>query len=327
MSRALRQDGFTMVELLLVCVISLVIFGATMTAWVSMVHSDTAATSQRDNVETARQALDRASRQLRNLANPTVNAVTTVDRAADYDLIFQTSDPAKTWVRYCLQTDGPATPAAGILWENESPNSTTSSGGTLTNPMRGACPGTGWSTSRRVVTGVSNQAGGVDRNVFDYRCAPGAPVPCPVTTADYTKITSVGIDLWVDANPNDRVHEMHVSSGVFLRNQNEAPTAFVSSPPSIVGSRRVLLNGSGSSDPEGRTLDYFWFATDPSTLPEMTTTACTGAFPSAVWQGVTFNKLFAATEGAAGTAKTFYLVVRDPGCLTDTYPITVTIPA
>ena len=51
-------------------------------------------------------AIDRAARQLRNLANPTVTATTTIDRADDYDFIFQTSDPARTWVRYCLEPGG-----------------------------------------------------------------------------------------------------------------------------------------------------------------------------------------------------------------------------
>src|SRR5215211_1101137 len=74
MSRALRRDdGFTMIELLLVCVISLVVFGATVTAWTSIYRSNRALESQQDNAESARVALDRAARQLRNLANPTVS--------------------------------------------------------------------------------------------------------------------------------------------------------------------------------------------------------------------------------------------------------------
>ena len=64
--------------------------------------------------------MDRATRQLRNLANPTVNSTTTIDRATDYDLIFQTSDPAKTWVRYCLDTSGSAGVNHATLWEAES---------------------------------------------------------------------------------------------------------------------------------------------------------------------------------------------------------------
>jgi type II secretory pathway pseudopilin PulG len=322
-THARRQDGFTMVELLLVCVISLIVFGATLTAWLSVVHSNTAADRQRDNVDTARQAMDRATRQLRNLANPTVNAITTIDRATDYDLIFQTSDPAKTWVRYCLQTSGDGTSQNNAtLWEAES------AGSAINDDMRAGCPGlvaaagTGWETARRVVTGVTNQAGNIDRDIFDYRCAVGAPTTCPVDDDEYTKITTVGIDLWVDAVPGDIAKEMHVSSGVFLRNQNEAPTAAMSSNPA--GSRRVLLNGGGSTDPEGRTLEYFWFETDPTSLPELKTTGCSAPFPSAVWEGVTYNKHF---PPGAPSPQTFYLVVRDPGCLISTTSLSVEIPA
>jgi type II secretory pathway pseudopilin PulG len=319
-----REEGFTMVELLLVCVISLIVFGATLSAWLSVVRANGVAERQRDNVETARQAMDRAARQLRNLANPTVNATTTIDRATDYDLIFQTSDPAKTWVRYCLQTSGGGASAdSAFLWEAESP------GAAITPEMRGSCPGAtgagpppGWATWRKVVTGVTNQAGGIDRNVFEYRCAVGSPSTCPVDDGEYTKITTVGIDLWVDAVPGDTAREVHVSSGVFLRNQNEAPEAAMSVSP--IGPRRVLLNGGGSSDPEGRTLEYFWFDTDPTALPELTSTPCSTPFPSAVWQGVTFNKLFPV---GVSSPQTYYLVVRDPGCLISTTSLPVTIPA
>ncbi len=311
-----REDGFTMVELLLVCVISLIVFGATLTAWLSVVNANSAADRQRDNVETARLAMDRATRQLRNLANPTVNSTTTIDRATDYDLIFQTSDPAKTWVRYCLAPSGGG---SSVLWEAESSKP-------VNAQMRAGCPGAtgagppqGWEKARQVVSGVTNQAGGVDRNIFNYRCAVGAPSTCPVNDTEYTKITTIGIDLWVDARPGDTASEMHVSSGVYLRNQNEAPTAAASVAP--VGPRRVLLNGGGSSDPEGRTLEYFWFDKNPSTLPELTSTACSTPFPSAVWQGVTFNKFF--PTGVA-SPQTYYLVVRDPGCLISTTSLSVT---
>ena len=319
-THARRQDGFTLVELLLVCVISLVIFGATLTAWLSVVRSNGHAERQRDNVDIARQSMDRATRQLRNLANPTVNSTTTIDRATDYDLIFQTSDPAKTWVRYCLDTSGSAGVNHATLWEAESP------GATLTTGMRSGCPGTtgapsGWATARQVVTGITNRTGNIDRDIFTYRCAPGAPTGCPTGTTQYTKITTIAIDLWVDAVLGDKAKELHVSSGVFLRNQNEGPTASVSSSP--IGARRVLLNGGGSTDPEGRTLEYFWFETDPSALPELTSTGCSAPFPSAVWQGVTYNKHFAT---GVSSPQTLYLVVRDPGCLISTTSISVTIP-
>jgi type II secretory pathway pseudopilin PulG len=308
MTRTLRrQDGFTMVELLLVCVISLVVFGATLTAWTSIYRSNRSLEHQNDNAESARVALDRAARQLRNLANPTVNAITTIDRATDYDFIFQTSDPSKTWVRYCLQTSGGGTSVNNAtLWEHESKSA-------ITAAMRVGCPNLTWTKSTAVVQGVTNQAGGVDRNVFDYECALAAGPSCPASAAEYSKITNVGMHLWVDADRTDRVSELNVTTGVFLRNQNEAPTASVSTPQRLQ-SLRYFLNGSGSSDPEGRTLEYFWFEGSPPTAAQIASTPCTQTFPGTAWQGVTYTKQF--DQADLNQSRTFYLLVRDPGCLT-----------
>jgi type II secretory pathway pseudopilin PulG len=310
-----REDGFTMIELLLVCVITLMIFGATLTAWTSIYRSNRALEGQQDNAEAARVALDRAARQLRNLANPTVNAITTIDRATDYDFIFQTSDPSKTWVRYCLQTSGGGSSLGNAtLWESESPTA-------ITAPMRAACPGTGWERQAGVVRGVTNQIGGIDRDVFRFECSVDAPASCPASTSEYSKITNVGIDLWVDSKAGDRVSELNVTTGVFLRNQNEAPTASVSTPQKLQ-SLRWLLNGSGSSDPEGRTLEYFWFEGTPPTAAQIASTPCTQEFPNTAWRGVTYIKKFSASD--LNQSRTFYLLVRDPGCLTHlSAPITI----
>jgi type II secretory pathway pseudopilin PulG len=308
MTRTLRrQDGFTMIELLLVCVLSLMIFGATLTAWTSIYRSNRAVEHQEDNAEAARVALDRAARQLRNLANPTVNAITTIDRATDYDFIFQTSDPSKTWVRYCLQTSGGGTSVENAtLWESESPSA-------ISAAMRASCPGSGWTRSAAVVQGITNQAGGIDRDIFTYECSVNAAATCPASTADYSKITNVGMDLWLDANRTDRVSELNVSTGVFLRNQNEGPTVSVSTPQRT-GTLRWFLNGSGSTDPEGRTLEYFWFEGTAPTAAEIAATPCTQEFAGTVWRGVTYAKKFEA--GDLNQSRTFYLLVRDPGCLT-----------
>lgn len=309
-SRLQRTEGFTLVEMLVVMAISLVVFGATLSAWVSVSHSNRALEGQEDNAEEARVSLDRATRQLRNLANPTVNAITTIDRATDYDFIFQTSDPSKTWIRYCLQTSGGGTsPSAGTLWENES-------GGSITSAMRGSCPGTGWTRSQRVVQHVTNVAGGVDRDIFTFECSVNAVAGCPSGTADYPKILNVGMNLWVDGNTKDKVTERNVSTSVYLRNQNEGPTARVSAPTTLsVSGRRYLLNGSGSTDPEQRTLEYFWFQGSPPSATDLANTSCTAAYPNTAWQGVTFTKTFDSST-PAGSFVDFYLLVRDPGCLT-----------
>ncbi len=223
MTRTLRREGgFTMIELLLVCITSLIIFGASVTAWTSIYGSNRALERQQDNAEAARVALDRAARQLRNLANPTVNAIKTIDRATDYDFIFQTSDPSKTWVRYCLQDSGVASPDNAILWESESAAAVNDN---MRGGLTGACPGTGWARSAAVTSGVTNTAGGIDRNVFEFECAVAAAATCPASDAEYSKIVNVGMNLWVDAVRTDRVSELNVTTGVFLRNQNEGPTA------------------------------------------------------------------------------------------------------
>jgi Tfp pilus assembly protein PilE len=186
MSRLREEHGFTVVEMLVVCVISVVIFGATMAAFTSFYGQNRLAESQSDNLDEARVALDREARQLRNLANPTYNATTTIARATDYDFAFQTSDPAKTWVRYCLDTTGAgASPKAGRLYMMESPTAT------LTAAMMGACPGTGWVSGgqgrKQIVSQhVTSKANGLDRDIFTYRCLPSAPSPCPSSSADYS---------------------------------------------------------------------------------------------------------------------------------------------
>jgi prepilin-type N-terminal cleavage/methylation domain-containing protein len=320
MRRYSQQHGFTLVELMLVCTLSLIIFGATLTAFTSLVRANRQEEHQRDNVEMARQTIDHAARQLRNLANPTYNATNTIDRAEATDFIFQTSDPAKTWVRYCLQTSGGgATPEDARLWEAESP------GSTLTAAMKGTCPGSGWTTTppRIVAQHVTNQSSGAGRDVFTYQCSPSQPVTCPATAAELPKVTSVRFDLFVDADRTDLVREMQVSTAVFLRNQNEAPTARVA-PPTYTGIRKILLNASASSDPEGRSLEYFWFKNAPPAASELAD--CTAKPPSAIWEGVLLSHQFPAADGPAGTTKQFWLVVRDPGCLIDTTTVSVVIP-
>ena len=51
--------------------------------------------------------------------------------------------------------------------------------------------------------------------------------------------------------------EQRLSTTVFLRNQNRAPTAGMTATPT--GSRHVLLNASASSDPDNDGLTYTWY--------------------------------------------------------------------
>ena len=318
--RRVRSDqrGFTLIEVMLVCVLFLIVTGATLTAFTSFTTSHRRTDIQHDQAEEARLGLDIAARQLRNLANPTTTATTTIARAEDYDFIFQTSDPAKTWVRYCLETTAPASPAKARLWEAESATAALAGG------MSGACPGTGWAKPPRIVTGnVSNRAGGVDRNVFDYECSPRWPATCPALAAEFPRITNVGIELYVDADTTDTIKEMRVSTAVFLRNQNEPPTA--SATWNRTAPKTIILNASGSVDPEGRTLQYYWFRDTAPTAADFPD--CNAAPANSLGEGITLTQKF--TE-ANDTPISYWLVVRDPGCLTATAiptPSPVKVPA
>ena len=245
------QRGFTLIEVMLVCSLFLVVVGATLTAFTAFTTNHRRAEIQVEQAENARRGLDVAARQLRNLANPTVTASTTIDRAEDYDFIFQTSDPAKTWVRYCLQTTGPASPNAARLWESESATAALSAGDAVGLPGNGL-----GELAHRVLEGLQ-PCRWCGPQLFEYECGPGAAATCPATTAEYARITNVGIELFVDNRVGDSLREMRVSTAVFLRNQNEPPVA--GATVTRKAPKTVVLNGSGSTDPEGRTLEFFWF--------------------------------------------------------------------
>ena len=314
MSTIRRDDGFTLIEMLVVCVISLVVFGATMTAFAVFYGQNRSAESQSDNLDEARVALDREARQLRNLANPVYNATGTIYLAGAFDFVFQTSDPAKTWVRYCLDA---STPTAGKLLMYESATSTLPSG------MTGPCVTSATPRPTVVTQHVTNNARGLSRKLFTYRCLPSAPAGCPVAAADYAKIATVTTHLWIDGNPRDRVKETDVASGVYLRNQNEAPTALVGTP-SKLGAHKVSLNGMGSSDPEGRTLDFYWFEDVAPTPADFAD--CTKKPATSIWEGPLLIQDFPAAQ--IGSTHTFWLVVRDPGCLISmSEPMAVTVPS
>jgi hypothetical protein len=129
----------------------------------------------------------------------------------------------------------------------------------------------------------------------------------------------VGAQLFIDTLPNDNVHEMQVSTAVYLRNQNQAPTASVTGPVRLAP-YKFMLNASGSSDPEGRTLDFHWYLdTEPTSAFNC------AAPPQDVWSGPTYINDFGA--GQVGTTHNLWVVVCDPGGLFDKkgpFPITVT---
>ena len=93
---------------------------------------------------------------------------------------------------------------------------------------------------------------------------------------------------------------------------NAAPTADAGDNFTIAGDYPVTLDGSGSSDPEHGSLTYAW--------------AQTGGTPSVTLSGAsTSAPTFTAPQVTANAALTFTLTATDPGGLSATDSVTVTV--
>jgi len=322
---SLRDDrGFTLVELLVAMTLSIVVLGATLTTFNKLYQGAHDNDARIDTAELARNALDVQARQLRNLAKRVSSPV--IDTVSDYDLIFQTADPSRTWVRYCLDTtSAQASTDRGWLWTGELAVADATVTTPVTAAMRGGCPGSGWSTTRVVADYVTNRQAGQDRSLFQYTCT--TATSCAADAATYDQIVNVAVETIVDSTPGTGPPEQRVASAVYLRNQNQAPVAsFVATPASA--SRTVVLNASASTDFEGRTMDYHWF---DDVLPAAASINCAQATvtgstaPRTLWgaagyigEGIALTHTFAALDGLAGTTRNIGLVVCDPGDRHDT---------
>ena len=305
--RIADERGFTLTEMIVVSALFLVVLTVALEAAGSFNRLNHQNQQLNDQVDRARRGIDRGVRQLRNLARRIEAPV--IARASSSDFIFQTSDPERTWVRYCtaVQPDDRT-----WLWSLTSPSA-------VTAEMSGACPGTGWARRDLVATNVTNYAAGRGFPLFTYSCVKTAPAGCPAGADDFGRIRTVGMDLLIDDDLTKRPQEARVTSGVYLRNQNERPVVDAKSRPS--GSRQVILNASASFDPEGRNLRFHWFR-----APAPSFTCDVPAPAQVLWTGVTYTHTFLPTEGAPGTLRPIELVACDPGGLQARVTIQVAIP-
>jgi type II secretory pathway pseudopilin PulG len=245
---AADERGMTLVEMLMVCILSVIVLGATLSAVETFERN--ARTNERVNEaqDNARNSLDRMARDLRNLASPIKESPDAVDRAAPQDVVFQSEGNTIAGganarnterVRYCLD-------AQGNLWRQIQTWTTatppaasadlTCPGKTLTQP------GGVWLKSSVVASSIVN---GNARPVFTYNAT---------TLKD---ITEVSATLWIDVNPATvKPPETTLQTSVYLRNQNRKPIAAFSAD---VVNGSVLLNASESTDPEEKSMTYTWF--------------------------------------------------------------------
>lgn len=287
MSRLRHEQGFTLPELLVGMMLMLIVMSASLTV-LDQFRTLSGRTDRRvDLQDDARRVTRQLARSLRNLAaSPDLPGV--VERAGAYDLVFRTVDKPRAdamantrnlkRVRYCLDA---STPTRGrLLEQTQRWNSATAPA----IPAATACPSAQWGPSRLVADRMTNRATGTDRPLWSYG----------QTTAG--QIASVKLNLFMNADPATRSREVALQTGLFLRNQNRAPAAVFTA--AVVGVRHILLNGSGSSDPEGQPLDFYWYAGGVEVGREM---------------------IFDYDAQTAGT-HVIRLEVRDPGGLGDQSP-------
>lgn len=307
--RLAADRGFTLIELLVAMSLMLVVLTATLNALDRTTKIQRRTEKSNDQQETVRLAIDRMATQLRNLASPTTSALKTIDRAGSYDLIFQTTDPNKQWVRYCL-ADGSNSPApfTGFvastasnerLWY-QTPNndflalSPAKSPSAVTSPasMTSTCPvaptangsGAGWLTATVAVDHITNKRNSLDRPVFTTN----------ITGADTSTITYVRGDLYNSfATLTNNPVETRLSTGLYLRNQNQSPTAAIQWQAGSGGgtTRTFQFNGTASSDPEGRTLQFLWYKGTPATA-----SATAAKLPSCATNSAADQTLTTGTE-------------------------------
>ena len=292
-----ERGEVTLTGLLVAMVLFLAVLGATLTLFAGSerVARDTA--TRNDAQDRARTASDTIARQLRNLASPTVDQPQAVERAKPREIVFKVVNPSGAptaanpanvkRVRFCLDS-------TGRLWKQEQTGDAAVTGtvpGGVAAPDDPSCSSTGWTAGRSqvIAQNIVNYTGTLTRPVFTYN------------SATLTAITSVRVTLFVDLDPTKRPAETRLSTGVFLRNQNRAPSAAFTVTQTIAG---LMLNGSLSTDPDGDPMTYCWYDANVTGVTPPTGSVCTAGHY--IGESITFHDLV-----ANGTQHVITLQVRD----------------
>jgi len=297
---AKHEGGFTLPELLVSMALMLMVLSATLGALDVFGSTTTRNQNLLRAQDTARLAIDRIARELRNGSAYSTDSSepSAIVRAGPWDLIVQTVNPAGGGgsntlnlmrVRYCLYTPTSTLYRQQQTWTTATPPLPIADTG---------CPGSNWGNSSVVATDIVNGGG---RRVFTYNN--GDANNTTQASPSLPDIASVRIGLWVDVNPGKAPAETQLNTGVFLRNKNRRPVADCTAAPT--GNNYVALNGSRSTDPEGGLLSFSW-ADGSTTIPG---------------GGGSLLSYQSPTTGS----HTFTVTVTDPGGLTATATCSATV--
>ena len=243
-----QRGQMSLIEMLVAMSIFVGVLGATLFTFQTFDTLNRRTVSRAASQDSARTSVDLLAKNLRNLASPTIEKPQAVDKATSFDLIFQTVDPVGPntganasnikRVRWCLD---PSNAANEKLYVQEQTWTTLS---TPPVPANGTCPASGWTTTNVIAANLTNNYNGQSRPLFAY------------DSATLTAVHEIHVDLYSDLDPASAPNETHITTGVFLRNQNAAPVGAFSY--ALQGSSAIVLNGSQSYDPEGGGLTYSW---------------------------------------------------------------------
>ena len=238
------EHGFSLVEVMLAMVLSLIVLGAALTTYIGFLKNGRETRLRADAQDVARVAMDRLSRDLRNQVSSTTPALVSLELALPNDMMFVTFDGAATGanakglrrVRYCLDSKAGQVPRLVLQTQ------TWTTAAVPAAPPPSACPAPNWPATRTLVSGVRNRS---DRPLWSYDS---------VADPAATTVLSVETTLRVAA-PDTNSSEAVLRSAVQLRNANRPPvSAFTVTP----GNGSAILNAAPALDPESQPLTYSW---------------------------------------------------------------------
>jgi prepilin-type N-terminal cleavage/methylation domain-containing protein len=323
MSALRRQDGFTLVELLVAMVASLIVFSATLTLLESYLRQSAAATKRLDAQDQARLAVDRIVRDLRNVSSP-LTTPKLLERATPYDVVFQTiGTPSGAnvsgiqRVRYCIPQDSSSGSASQEVliaqtqtWTTSTPAAnpwTSDPSQTIACPDLTFAPAAGQPVYTVLAQSVMNRYQQTSTYpAFSYNNGLDGN---SVAATDLPQVSTIQVNLRVNPTPSLSGATTQIQSSAYLRNKQHAPVAQFTY--TATGSGGVILNAGQSYSPDNEQLSYEW--------------ACTSSpCPSAGSLAIASNGLVSWQPGA-GTYTVALTVTDQTGVeTTTTQQVTVT---
>jgi hypothetical protein len=285
------EGGMTVIEVTMAAALLVVVLGAAIAPFDLLHRTERRTVNQNESQDNARNAVAVITRNLRNTSGQ--NRL--VNLASSYDMVIetvdQTSKPAGSQnarnaqrVRYCLDSSDPNNER---IW-SQSQTWTTATIPAVPSTM--SCPDPAWGNQKDLADHIVNRIGGQNRPVW---------IP---DSANVARISEMQMQLFVDFNPGRQPAEQELDSSVYFRNENQPPVSTFTYLVNANGS--VVLNATGSYDPEGSPITYQWFD---------------GSTP--IGQGLAFQ-----WNDATSGNHTITLTVTDSSGSADSTSATVTVP-